>query len=460
MQRLGLLAAFVLAAPAAVAGEAMCRVDHAAVSYAGIDRQYAQAIARAAAAARAVAVDQFGFDMPETVRVRVRCDRKAGVRLYTNGQDRLFLTVRAQADLRKPADSGVFHLYGICHEVGHLAMYRLIRDHGWMTTAAAEGWAHYLGSRITDGVHAREGKDLWPDEYDYLVDGTKRLNRQLAGKKPTPVTQGARLWKKLAEIVGDKGLVKVLRAWGKANVDRTDPGAALRKALLAANADKRLAAWWDMAEPVLVFKRPKSGFTARTARRGELTGQPVELVDDDGIPSDKRSIAGGGHAVRCSAGGAGWYLTSVKIYGSRYGYPRPPREDFHIWVCDVDFKTIAEFPFPYAKFARKGPKWVKLTIRPTEVPAEFIICVGFNPTATKGVFVHHDRESGGNSLTGLPGRPGREFTRGDWLIRATIDQLEIANPLKPPKQERINNRPARTAGDAGRKRTPPVRSGR
>ena len=65
------------------------------------------------------------------------------------------------------------------------------------------------------------------------------------------------------------------------------------------------------------------------------------------------------------------------------------------------------------------------------MPTEFIICVAFNPTGTKGVFVYYDKESGGNSLTGLPGRPGPKFAQGDWLIRATIDQLKSADALKP-----------------------------
>ena len=28
-------------------------------------------------------------------------------------------------------------------------------------------------------MHSREGKDLWPDRYDYLAGGTKRLKKQL-----------------------------------------------------------------------------------------------------------------------------------------------------------------------------------------------------------------------------------------------------------------------------------------
>jgi len=132
-------------------------------------------------------------------------------------------------------------------------MYRPIRERPWLANGAAEGWAHYLGSRIVDGVHAREGTDLWPDVHDYLACGTKRLKSQLATADLGPTHKAAGVWMELAEIVGDKGLAPIFRAWGETTVDPGDPGAALRKALLATNDDARLSKWWNKAEPVLIF---------------------------------------------------------------------------------------------------------------------------------------------------------------------------------------------------------------
>ena len=81
----------------------------------------------------------WAFDMPETVIVRVTLAPGRRPRLYNDGRDRLFLTVGSTESLLQPSKSGTFHIYGLCHEVAHLAMYRLIRDHSWATTAAAEG---------------------------------------------------------------------------------------------------------------------------------------------------------------------------------------------------------------------------------------------------------------------------------------------------------------------------------
>jgi RNA polymerase sigma-70 factor (ECF subfamily) len=148
-----------------------------------------------------------------------------------------------------------------------------------------------------------------------------------------------------------------------------------------------------------------------------------ELKLDDGTSAGMRSIAGGGHAVRFVSPGHGWKVTSVRLYGSRYGTPRPPDEDFRVILCDADFKPVATFPFPYKTFARGNPKWVALDIKPTAVPKTFYVCVDFNPEQTKGVYVHHDAQSApGSSFVGLPddGKPS-PFTKGDWMIRAVME---------------------------------------
>ncbi|MGB2819608.1 MAG: hypothetical protein WBF17_01400 [Phycisphaerae bacterium] len=417
-----------LAAGAAEGANKTYRGDHTVVLYSGIDEKYAKAIAEVVEAARAVAVEQYGFDMPDTVSVSVTAGAAKRPRLFNDGQDRLYLSVRSARDLRQPRYSGIYNIYGLCHEVGHLAMYRLIRDRSWMTTAAAEGWAHWLGSRVVDAVYEKLGQEVWPDRYDYRADGTARLKRQLASR-PSAIAKGAGQWMELAGIIGPKAFVGLFKAWGQAEVDPHDPAAALRRGLLAVGKDERLGAWWNAAESLFVQARPKSGFAARTAKPGDLAGDPVELAHDDGKPADKKSIAGGGHAVRFDAKGTDWYLTAVRIHGSRYGHPRPPKEDFHVYLCDADFKQIADFPAPYARFARGEPRWVTVEVTPTQVPPKFIVCVGFNPTGTKGVFVSRDAEAEGDCLIGLPTAGGQAFREGDWLIRADLDRPRSADAL-------------------------------
>ena len=300
-----------------------------------------------------------------------------------------------------------------------------------MTTAAAEGWAHFLGSQLVDAVYERLGEASWPDAYDYRADGMQRLEAQLADQNPSETVRGAKLWRELMQIVGQKKLAAILAAWGAAEIDPSDPGAALRQALLEAHDDPRLRDWWNRSEPVIVLARPDSAFRARTMERNRLSGRAVELAHDDGTMAGKRSIAGGGHAVDFQAEGSDWYLTAVKIHGSRYGYPRAPAEDFHVYLCDRDGNVVRDLSFAYSKFRRAKPRWVNLRVEPTNVPATFMICVGFNPTATKGVHVSSDAQGSGHSHSGLPGRLSSGTGGGDWMIRALVDQPKAANPLVP-----------------------------
>jgi RNA polymerase sigma factor (sigma-70 family) len=154
-----------------------------------------------------------------------------------------------------------------------------------------------------------------------------------------------------------------------------------------------------------------------------LRSKPTILTRDDGQAAGKLSIAGSGHVVRYEAPGPNSFLTAVQIHGKRYGTPTPPRENFHIWLCDTNARVIADFPFPYARF-QSGPEaqWVTFETKPTEVPARFLIVVGFNPTFTKGVYVSRDAQNSGGSFTGLPGQTPRAFRDGDWLIRVSLDQ--------------------------------------
>jgi len=402
-----------------VAAESVVQRDHVVVSYEGVNETHAAAVAKVVDSARAAAA-KLGFDMPKTITVNVATRLTGGAGLFNDGDRGIFLTVRSEKDFRKPADSGVFVVYGLCHEVGHLAMYRAIRERRWMTTAAAEGWAHYLGSRLVDAVHAAEGEALWPDKYDYREDGTKRLKRQREDARPSPTVRGAGLWADFVEAVGDRGVVETFAAWGKATIDPADPAKGLGAALPKGEAVRK---WWTTAGPVFVAKSAVSPFAMKTAKPADLAGKPRELAHDDGTSAGKRSIAGAGPAVAFDAPDGEWYLTTVRVFGSRYGTAEAPEEKFIVFLLDDKHRRIAEFPIAYAKFDRGAPEWVELEITPTLVPGKFVVGVDFQPSARKGVFVHHDAEAGGSSTTGIPGREFRKFANGDWMIRAKVDRV-------------------------------------
>ena len=376
--------------------------------------------------------------MPQRITIHVDLKPDAKTRLWMDGNDTFNLTLARGDDLAPPTTSGVFNLYGMCHELGHVLMYRPIVRHDWLTSDGAEGWAPYVGSRLVDDVYAAEGPSAWFIPYDYRADGTSRLDAQLRRDDPDKTTVAAGLWEELVATIGEKRVAPLFVAWGKLDVDAADPAPQLKAALREVSTDPSLAAWWDRAEPILIRKRPRSPFVAvaaaaqptatapvtRPATRptspGTAKGVQKELALDDGKSAGKSSTAGGGHAVAFESPAEGASVVGVRIFGSRYGTQAPPYEDFKVWLCDEDGKTIKEFGFPYKTFLRGDARWVTLKTEPTPVPKRFIVCVGFNPTATKGVYVHYDAKSDGDSRSGLPGELNDAFGKGDWMIRALV----------------------------------------
>lgn len=418
---------------AAAWDDGLAERPHVRVAYTGVDAAYGDAVARLVEAAYTAYVDRFGFDMPQRVNVTIDCAPDNKLRLWTDGRDHVTLTLKSARQLRKPSSSGVFNVYGFCHELGHMAMYRTLKNRRWLSGDAAEGWAHYCGSYVVDRVYAAEGEDLWPDAYDYRDDGTRRLDAQLESAKPSKVAAAAGRWRALAKLVGRKKLPDVFRAWEDADIDPTDPNDELRGVVVEAVKKSRRARakkWFETFVKICVVKVSRSVKPYRTVRKSGLAGDPMLLKHDDGTSDGRRSIAGGGHAVFFDAPPGDWYVTGVHIYGSRYGRPRAPDEDVAITLCDAELKPIRAWREPYRSFKRAEPQWHRIDVKPTSVSGRFAICFEFNPAQTRGVFVHRDDSTGGHSATGLPGRSFRMLDGGNWMIRVELDRLKSANSLR------------------------------
>ena len=420
--------------PQAGGADDVVEIPHAKVFYEGIEARQAEAFAATTAAAREVYAKTFKFDMPETVIGHVKCSPAETTRLYTGGQDSLFLSIPSAEKLARPDRSGVFNVYGICHELGHIAMYRVLIDRDWMSSPAAEGWAGFAGAVVVDEVFAARGEQLWCDPYDYGKDGTARLDQQLASKRPSAVVRAAGAWQKLEAIVGRQGFARLFAAWQSATIDPADPADKLLAVAqeLFPKKNEALAAWWKTNHALFVEKRRSSKIKAKRIPSSRLSGDPLVLTLDDDTSEGKKSIAGGGHARKFTAPGNGeWYLRAVWLYGTRYGHPKPPNTTFDVGLCDHEMKTITVSKKPYKTFDRGAMRWVRMEVRPTRVPATFYVCLNFRPARTRGVYVGFDTSTRGNSLVATPGKPGSPFDQGDWMIRVELDQPKTANPLKP-----------------------------
>jgi RNA polymerase sigma-70 factor (ECF subfamily) len=112
---------------------------------------------------------------------------------------------------------------------------------------------------------------------------------------------------------------------------------------------------------------------------------------------------------------------AVEIFGSRYGTPQPPQEDFSIYLCNAKFEVLKEFKVPYARFERGAERWVKIDLPATEVPEFFYLCVSFNPTATKSVYVGFDKNTAlSHSRIALPDSHVADAPEFDWMLRCYL----------------------------------------
>lgn len=397
----------------------------ARVVYEGIEQSEAASLARTVSVSRKILVNQFALDLPRRVVLHVRCGAEEIPQLRTDGLNQIWLTLQRKEQLQRPAVSGIFTLYGLCHELGHMAMYRALRHRDWLAPGAAEGWAHWVGSVVVDEVWQAEGRTLWLDPYDYSQDGTARLRNQLAAADPNAVTTAAGLWWRLEDQVGRKRMGRLLHAWEAAAIDATQPASALVEALVNFLPARKqaLETWSETALPLLVEPAQASEFKTQRVTVARLGGNPVSLGYGDGSPDGKIAMGAIAHVIRFQAPDTGaWYLRRMSVYGDRYGTRWASGRSFELTLCDQDNKRVAVWTKPYGTFPRGKPGWVHFEIAPTQVPRDFCLGLFFRPTDRDGVHVAWDTSSTGHSAVGVPGKSVTPFEAGDWMIRVEVDQ--------------------------------------
>jgi hypothetical protein len=406
----------------------------AVVRLTGIPKPYGEAFASILSEARREYAETFGLLVPSTVTLEAKLDPSRSVRLWTDGESHLFLTVESLDQLAPAPKTGIFHIYGMCHELGHIAMYSRMKDQVGMPQGIGEGWAHYAGSVVVDGVAQRLGKEIWPTEYPDVasVEGTARLKRQTEGREWADLDPDSRAAKVFYELDRKHGTKALGQSLEKA-LARRPSGAELMpfflEALRETTGDSKAGDWipqsvltaeveWDTQE-----RHPDDSFFADAKTLPDETGALIYY--DDGSNEGVLSTAGSGHAVFYQAPEGAWQLDAVQVFGSRYGTLEAPKEDFRIYVCDEDFKPIREFERPYGMFERGANRWVEIPLEPVAVPHHSYVCLDFNPTATKGVYVAFDENVGhSHSRSALPYSHVADLKRKcDWMIRVHLRKV-------------------------------------
>lgn len=166
-----------------------------------IDRAYGEAFAAILSDARNVYEEAFGLSLPGALTLEAKRDPEGKVNLWTDGESHLFLTINSRRQLAPPPQTGIFHIYGICHELGHIAMYSRLKGLIGLPEGVGEGWAYYAGSAVVDEVAHRLGQGIWPEQYDVAaIEGIARLREQVEGKEWADLDATSRAAKAFYEV--------------------------------------------------------------------------------------------------------------------------------------------------------------------------------------------------------------------------------------------------------------------
>lgn len=183
------------------------------VSTYGIPQEFREAFLNILVVTRGYYRRLFGDHVIDFVEFNVRKSRGLPLRLWTNGADRVFLTLSRKTQLEPASVSGVRHLHGLTHELAHIVLYRSLINLSELAAGWGEGWAIYLGSFWgVPHLYEEFGDGAWPYPHCYLAsDGPGRYQQYFSQKgwrPPNPTVQVVYDLYRWQQCVGDNTFVR------------------------------------------------------------------------------------------------------------------------------------------------------------------------------------------------------------------------------------------------------------
>lgn len=176
-----------------------------------------------------------------------------------------------------------------------------------------------------------------------------------------------------------------------------------------------------MAAPLAIAQEDASG----SKLEAEEARNPLRLQYGDGKADGKKSIAGAGELIRFELPGDEGKVRAIRVHGSRYGYPQPPKEDVEVSILNEAMSEVLHTELvPYSLFKRtREPRWTYVPFdNPVEVPKTFWVLLNFNAEKTKGVYVSYDTSTKGQySRIGMSNEDAKETDfKGDWMVQVLL----------------------------------------
>ena len=154
-----------------------------------------------------------------------------------------------------------------------------------------------------------------------------------------------------------------------------------------------------------------------------------ELKYGDGKPDGKKSLTASGHLIWFDAGKKDLWLNGLEVYGGRYGDAVSLGDEFHVHLVGAGAQVYRRVALPYILWPRGKQGWLKVPLPPIQVPQKFGVCLSFQPTKARGVWVFTDDVEDGHSYAWLPGEKPLKLKGGAWMVRATVGEKPEGDPL-------------------------------
>ena len=272
-------AAQVTSVPASGAeARGVLRLPTVQVAYSGISASWAHRMGRVLSEARSHAQREFGFNMPDMIRLAVTTGSDR-YELFNDTREQLTYHLRSESDLAGFEWHHWYFLYGMSHEVAHLSMYRSFDrcvTNGWLNWDAQEAWAHYLGARLADLSYAQCVSEFWPG---LRLEGEQTLKADRESAQSSfPVSERALAdqWRSLADIVGDRGFEPLFVLWNQVTIGPQHSAVAVSRTFTDYPQAERLQGWWLKAAPLMLTQPGKSPFPPTGGPNSASGGQPRE----------------------------------------------------------------------------------------------------------------------------------------------------------------------------------------
>lgn len=237
------------------------RLPGVQVTYSGISETWARRMGRVLAEARVHALREFRFDMPNTIRLTITVDSNRQYTLYNDTRDQLTYRLHSTGDLAGFEVGHWYFIYGLCHEVAHLAMARAFTGptpNTWLNWEGQEAWARYIGERLADLSYTRCVSEFWPGPRPAGEQVLKADRQSTQHFSPLRETQIADQWRALTDIVGDRGLEPLLETWHEVKIDPQRPADAVSRTFIGHRKAEQLQGWWRKAAPLMLTGPGKS----------------------------------------------------------------------------------------------------------------------------------------------------------------------------------------------------------